>query len=177
MNIYEYTVKSNKGENISLSSFQGNVLLIVNTATKCGLTPQYTALERLYKAYHKKGFEILDFPCNQFLEQAPGSDEEIERFCEVNYQTTFRRFAKIDVNGPEESPLYTYLKQEQPIDKGDMDSAVFEKKVASLKKLEKPEDIKWNFGKFLVNREGKVIARFSPALDMEKVEAEIKAIL
>ena len=112
MSIYDYTVKDRKGNDISISDFKGKVLLIVNTATGCGFTPQYEGLEKLYKEYHEKGLEILDFPCNQFGKQAPGSDDEIHEFCTLKYNTTFDQFAKIDVNGENESPLYTFIKKE-----------------------------------------------------------------
>ena len=113
MSIYDFTVKDRKGNDVSLENFKGKVLLIVNTATGCGFTPQYEGLEKLYKEYHEKGFEILDFPCNQFGNQAPGSDDEIHEFCTLKYNTTFDQFAKIEVNGENESPLYTFLKNEK----------------------------------------------------------------
>ena len=112
MSIYDWIVKNRKGEDVSISEFKGKVLLIVNTATGCGFTPQYEGLEKLYKEYHEKGLEILDFPCNQFGKQAPGSDDEIHEFCTLKYNTTFDQFAKIDVNGENESPLYTFIKKE-----------------------------------------------------------------
>ncbi|MDR0759528.1 MAG: glutathione peroxidase [Treponema sp.] len=143
MNIYDFTVTDNKGNAVSLGIFAGKVLLIVNTATACGFTPQYEGLQRLYDAYHERGFEILDFPCNQFGRQAPGADEEIEQFCTLKYHTTFPRFAKINVNGAKADPLYTYLKSRQ---KGAV-----------------TPNIKWNFTKFLVARDGNVAARFGPA--------------
>ena len=130
--IYDISVKDNKGNDVSLSEYKGKVLLIVNTATGCGFTPQYEGLEALYEKYRDRGFEILDFPCNQFAGQAPGSDEEIHSFCTLKYNTQFRRFAKVKVNGDEEDPLYTYLKSQQ--------KGLFGSK------------IKWNFTKFLVDR-------------------------
>lgn len=177
MNIYDFTVKDNKGEEVSLSRYQGKVLLIVNTATKCGLTPQYETLETLYKTYGDKGFEILDFPCNQFLHQAPGSDEEIASFCTLNYGTTFPRFSKIDVNGKDAHPLYVWLKETAPEDKGDEDTRSFEKKVKALTLFNKASDIKWNFGKFLIGKDGNVIARYSPAYKPEQLAADIEALL
>lgn len=177
MNIYDFTVKNNKGESISLSQYKGKVLLIVNTATKCGLTPQYEALEALYKKLNSKGFEVLDFPCNQFLKQAPGTDEEIANFCALNYDTTFPLFAKIDVNGKNADPLFVWLKEQAPEDKGDEESKSFEGKVKILKPFAKPEDIKWNFGKFLIDKEGNVVARYSPAYIPEKLESEIEELL
>lgn len=177
MNIYDFTVRNNKGEDISLGQYQGKVLLVVNTATKCGLTPQYDALEAIYKEYRDKGFEILDFPCNQFLGQAPGSDEEISEFCTLNHGTTFPRFAKIEVNGKDAAPLYQWLKEQAPEDKGDDETLAFEKKVKLLKPFAKAGDIKWNFGKFLIDKEGRVHARYSPAYKPEQLKADIEALL
>lgn len=133
------------------------MLLIVNTATKCGLTDQYKSLERLYRRYHRDGFEVLDFPCNQFGNQAPGSDEEINEFCSAKYSTNFPRFAKIDVNGENESPLYTFLKSRKGGILGDR--------------------IKWNFTKFLVDREGNVVERYSSKTDPMKIEPEIRKLM
>ena len=157
MNLYDITVKDNHGEDVSLAQYKGKVLLIVNTATGCGFTPQYEGLEALYKKYQQQGFEILDFPCNQFAGQAPGSDEEIHQFCTLRYNTSFPRFKKIDVNGKEESPLYTYLKSQQ---KGALGSR-----------------IKWNFTKFLVDREGNVVARFAPTVKPEAIDEKIAELL
>lgn len=177
MNVYNFKVRNNKGEDVSLSEYQGKVLLIVNTATGCGLTPQYNALEALYKKYHEKGFEVLDFPSNQFLNQAPGTDEEISQFCTLNFGTTFPRFAKIGVNGKDAEPLFAWLKEQAQEDKGDADSLSFEKKVKLLKPLAKPGDIKWNFGKFLIDRDGNVSERYSPAYKPEQLEADIENLL
>lgn len=177
MTLHDFSVQTNKGETKSLSEYKGKVLLVVNTATKCGLTPQYDALEALYQKYHDKGFEILDFPCNQFLGQAPGDDAEIESFCTLNYGTTFPRFAKIDVNGKNAHPLYVWLKQTAPDDKGDDQTQAFEKKVKALKPFAKPGDIKWNFGKFLIDKEGNVVGRYSPAYTPDQLEADIEALL
>lgn len=177
MNIYDFKVKNNKGEEVSMDQYKGKVLLVVNTATKCGLTPQYEALEQLYKKYKDKGLEILDFPCNQFLEQAPGTDEDISEFCTLNYGTTFPRFSKIDVNGENTHPLFAWLKVEAPVDKGNEETAAFEKKVKGLTSFAGAGDIKWNFGKFLISREGNVKERFSPAYKPELLEKEIEALL
>lgn len=177
MTIYDFSVKNNKGELVSLSDYQGKVILIVNTATKCGLTPQYDALEALYKKYESKGFVILDFPCNQFLNQAPGSAEEIEEFCTLNHGTTFPRFDKIDVNGKDTDPLYVWLKEQVPNDRGDEESKAFEKKVKLLKPFAKESDIKWNFGKFLIDKNGQIFDRYSPAFKPEQVEADIEELL
>lgn len=157
MSIYEYTVKDSQGQDVSLSDYVGKVLLVVNTATGCGFTPQYEGLEKLYKKHREDGFEILDFPCNQFGHQAPGSNEEIQEFCQLNYQTTFRTFGKIEVNGSNASPLYKFLKKE----KGGL--------VGSA--------IKWNFTKFLVDRDGNVVKRFAPATTPEQLAEEVAAIL
>ncbi len=155
--IYEITVKDNKGNEVSMSQYKDKVLLIVNTATGCGFTPQYEGLEALYEKYRDKGFEILDFPCNQFAGQAPGSDEEIHTFCTLKYNTSFPRFAKIKVNGEGEDPLYTFLKSQQ---KGVMGSK-----------------IKWNFTKFLVDREGNVVERFAPTDKPESIDGKVAELL
>lgn len=157
MSIYEYTVKDSQGQDVSLADYAGKVLLVVNTATGCGFTPQYEGLEKLYKKHRETGFEILDFPCNQFGHQAPGSNEEIQEFCQLNYQTTFKTFGKIEVNGDNASPLYKFLKKE----KGGLAGSA----------------IKWNFTKFLVDRDGNVVKRFAPATTPEQLEEELVAIL
>lgn len=177
MTFYDFSVKDNKGNDVSLDSYKGKVLLIVNTATKCGLTPQYEALETLYKKYHDQGFEILDFPCNQFLEQAPGSNEDIQQFCTLKYGTTFPRFHKIDVNGEHTHPLYAWLKKEAPLDKSNDDSKKFEDKVKFLVPAGSPYDIKWNFGKFLIDRYGQVVERYSPAIKPEAIYDDIATCL
>ena len=177
MRIYDFTVANNKGEWVSLANYTGKVLLVVNTATKCGLTPQYTALQELYDKYQGKGLEILDFPCNQFLNQAPESDAGISEFCSLHYGTTFPRFAKIDVNGKNAAPLYVWLKEEAPQDQGDESTKAFEKKVKVFTLGSKKHDIKWNFGKFLIDRQGNVAARYSPAYLPENLEKEIEALL
>ena len=157
MTIYDLKVLNTKGEEVSLGDYRGKVLLIVNTATGCGFTPQYEGLQKLYDEYQNEGFEILDFPCNQFGNQAPGTDAEIGQFCSLNYNTTFPRFAKVDVNGKNEIPLFAYLKKE----KGGMMGS----------------SIKWNFTKFLVDRNGKVVERFAPTVTPEKIESHIKELL
>lgn len=157
MSIYGFSMKLASGETVSLSSYRGRVLLIVNTATGCGFTPQYEGLEALYRKYHDRGLEILDFPCDQFGHQAPGTDEEIVSFCQLNYHTSFPQFSKIEVNGAQEAPLYAFLKREKG---GVMGSA-----------------IKWNFTKFLVDREGRVVGRFAPMVTPEQLEAKIVALL
>ena len=178
--VYDFSVKNRKGEEVSLSEYKGKVLLIVNTATGCGFTPHYEPLEAMYKELRDKGFEILDFPCNQFANQAPGSDDEINEFCTLKFGTEFPQFMKIDVNGETADPLFAYLATEKPFEgfgKG--------LKFAALKKFTDMNNkafgdkayIKWNFTKFLVDREGKVIARFEPTVDMKDVrEAVVKAL-
>ena len=179
MNIYNITVKNRNNEDVKISEYEGKVLLIVNTATGCGFTPQYKGLEELYQKYHDKGLEILDFPCNQFGHQAPGTDEEIHTFCTSKYNTTFDQFKKIEVNGENESPLFTYIKKEQPYKKvkGLKDSIAMKsvEKISGTGKS--PVDIRWNFTKFLVDREGKVVGRYEPVINPEAMEEQIKELL
>lgn len=177
MSIYDFNVKDNRGNAVSLKDYEGKILLIVNTATKCGLTPQYKELQELYSQYKDTGLEILDFPCNQFLQQAPGSDEEINEFCSLNYSTTFPRFAKIDVNGKNADPLYVWLKEQAPDDRGDEDTKAFEKKVKLLTLGNKDGDIKWNFGKFLIDTQGNIVGRYSPAYPPEKLAQDIETLI
>lgn len=157
MSIYDYKVKDVVGEEISLSAYEGKVLLIVNTATGCGFTPQYDGLQDLYDKYAEQGLEILDFPCNQFGHQAPESEEEIVDFCKLRYGVTFKQFAKVEVNGANEIPLYTYLKEQKGGVMG--------------------KNIKWNFTKFLVDRKGNVVGRFAPTVKPEEIEGKIKEVL
>ena len=179
MSIYDCKVKNRSGEDVSISDYKGKVLLIVNTATGCGFTPQYEGLEKLYKEYHDKGLEILDFPCNQFGKQAPGSDDEIHEFCQFKYNTTFDQFSKIDVNGENESPLYTILKNEIGEDTiSGMKNKMAMKAVEKLSDTYKEDkDIIWNFTKFLVDREGNIVARYSPIMKPEDVEEKIKELI
>ena len=179
MSIYDYKVKNRNGEDIPISNYKGKILIIVNTATGCGFTPQYEGLEKLYKEYHEKGLEILDFPCNQFGNQAPGNDEEIHQFCQFKYNTSFDQFTKIDVNGETESPLYTFIKNEIKEDEIEgMKNKVAMKAVEKISSTCKRQgDIKWNFTKFLVDREGKVVARFSPTFKPEDMEERVKELL
>ena len=177
--IYDFQVKDETGKDVSLSDHRGKVLLIVNTATRCGFTPQYKELEALYEKYQAAGLEILDFPCNQFGEQAPGTDEEIGSFCTGRFGITFRQFAKIDVNGENASPVFTWLKSQSPeeIVNGFKDKATM-KMVEKLSKTTKePGDIKWNFTKFLVDRSGKVVARVAPTEAPKEIESKIKELL
>ncbi|MCR5732812.1 MAG: glutathione peroxidase [Sphaerochaetaceae bacterium] len=178
--IYDYSVTTRKGEEFKLSAFKGKVILIVNTATGCGFTPQYAPIEQLYKDYHEKGLEIIDIPCNQFGGQAPGSDDEIHDFCTLNYNTTFPQMKKSDVNGENELALYTYLKKEKGFAGFDEHQYkdFFEKMYAEKDpNWASNPDIKWNFTKFVVDREGNVVARFEPTADMKKVEECIKALI
>ncbi len=179
--IYDFTVKDNKGNDVSLSQYKGKVLLIVNTATACGFTPQYNDLDSLYDAYASKGLEILDFPCNQFGAQAPGTDEEIQEFCTLRYNTQFPRFKKIDVNGENEIPLYTFLKSQKTF--AGFDPAhpltkilddMFTK--ADVNYAQKP-DIKWNFTKFLIDKNGNVVERFEPTATKETLAPAIEKLL
>lgn len=153
MKIYDFKVKDVKMNEVSLADYEGKVLLIVNTATGCGFTPQYEGLQDLYEKYNSQGFEILDFPCNQFAFQAPGSEDRIVDFCQSRYGVTFNQFAKIKVNGSKADPLYKYLKTQQE------------------------GSIKWNFTKFLVDRQGNVVVRYSPKVKPKEIEDKIKELL
>lgn len=177
MNIYDFKVKDAKNNEVSLETYKGKVLLIVNTATGCGLTPQYEGLQNLYDKYQDKGFEILDFPCNQFLGQAPGTNDEIVTFCQSRFGVTFKTFAKIDVNGKTADPLYTYLKEVTPSDTENDDTSGFIKKLQSLGQSVAGTNIKWNFTKFLVDKEGRVVSRFSPTVKPEDIDARIAQLL
>ncbi len=178
MNIYDFNVTNNKGDEVSLSDYQGKVLLVVNSATKCGLTPQYEGLELLYKEYKDKGFEILDFPCNQFAGQAPEDNEGIAQFCTLNYGTTFPRFSKIEVNGENTAPLYSWLKEIAAEDINNKESIEFEEKLAGYGiKKENSSDILWNFGKFLIGKDGNVIGRFSPGMNPKNLTEAIEKAL
>ena len=159
MNVYDFTVKTRKGEEVNLADYKGKVLLIVNTATGCGFTPQYKELQEIYDAHKADGLEILDFPCNQFADQAPGTDEEIHTFCTGRFGITFPQFAKCDVNGENAIPLYSGV----------------------VKKMDKDYknngSIKWNFTKFLIDREGNIVERIEPTTSMDKVKAKVEAVL
>ena len=157
MKIYDFKVRNAKGVKVPLTEYQGKVLLIVNTATGCGFTPQYEGLQNLYDKYKDKGFVVLDFPCNQFGHQAPGTEEEIQEFCTLKYNTTFPLFAKIDVNGKNAEPLFEFLKKQKGGFLGN--------------------DIKWNFTKFLVSRDGAVVERYAPVTRPEKIESDILKLL
>lgn len=164
MSLYDLSVKRTNQEEVSLSKYKGKVLLIVNTATGCGFTPQYEGLEALYQEFKEQGFEVLDFPCNQFLNQAPGTDQEVSQFCKMNYGTTFETFAKINVNGKEAHPLYQFLRTNAPEDNQDEGLNKFQQVLQKLKQSVSGNAIKWNFTKFLVDREGRIIARYNPTV-------------
>lgn len=180
-NVYDFTVLDRRGKEVSLREYKGKVLLIVNTATRCGFTPQYEALEAMYKDYKDQGLEILDFPCNQFGQQAPGTEEEIHEFCTLNFGTEFPQFKKIEVNGENESPLFTYLKAQKTFEGFDLNDKLGKLLDEMLSKADpdyaKKSDIKWNFTKFLVDKEGNVMKRFEPTHDMKLVEEEVKKLL
>ena len=175
--IYDYLVKDINGNSVSMETYKGKVLLIVNTATGCGFTPQYEGLQKLYDKYKDSGFEILDFPSNQFFEQAPGTNEEISNFCKLTYGTTFKTFAKIDVNGENSDPLYVFLKKEAPIASEDDASKGLSNLLSEKGFNTSGDDIKWNFTKFLVSKEGKVIARFAPTYEPEKIADQIEKLI
>jgi glutathione peroxidase len=177
MNFYDIKVKDIDQNDVSLSEYKGKALLIVNTATGCGFTPQYDGLEALHKTYKDQGFEVLDFPCNQFLGQAPGSDEEIVTFCQLNFGTTFKTFSKIDVNGKNADSLFEFLKTHAPNEAENEGANAFKKVLKDLSQRVTGHNIKWNFTKFLVNQEGKVVARFAPTFKPEEIEPYIEKIL
>ncbi|ENZ83849.1 MULTISPECIES: glutathione peroxidase [Caulobacter] len=158
MSVYDYSAKTLDGQDVSLADYRGQVLLIVNTASKCGFTPQYEGLEALYKAYKDRGFTVLAFPCNQFGAQEPGNAEEIANFCSLTYDVTFPVMSKIDVNGADAHPLYRFLKKEQ-------------------KGLLGTEAIKWNFTKFLIGKDGQVVERFAPTVKPEDLKVAVEALL
>ena len=180
MNIYDFTVKCQDGSEVSLSEYAGKTLLIVNTATGCGFTPQYEELQEYFEKYNEQGLEILDFPCNQFMNQAPGSDDEIHDFCTGRYGITFPQFSKIDVLGEDADPLFKYLSENTKFNgfgkgpKAMMMGAI-------VKKMDKDYknngNVKWNFTKFLIDKNGNISARFEPTEDMASVEAKIKEVI
>lgn len=179
--VYDFSVKDRKGKDVSLKEYANEVLLIVNTATKCGFTPQYEELEKLYEKYHSQGFEILDFPCNQFGQQAPGTDESIHSFCKLTYGTEFPRFKKLKVNGEDADSLYKFLKQQKGFAGWD-DSHPLTPVLDGMLSKENPEykqspDIKWNFTKFLTNKKGVVMARFEPTESIDNIAKQIEELL
>ena len=175
--IYDFTLPDAQNRPVSFEQYRGKVLLIVDTATRCGLTPQYQQLQDLYAQFHAQGLEILDFPCNQFREQAPESSEEIAQICQTRFGTEFTVFQKTKVNGPDESPLYTWLKQQKPEDKGGHAFKEMLLKLASLGEKREGSDIKWNFTKFLVNRNGEVVERFAPSVKPAEIADDLALLL
>ena len=179
MNIYDFKVKSQDGSSVNLANYKGKVLLIVNSATGCGFTPQYTELQEIYTEFKDRGLEILDFPCNQFGEQAPGEDAEIHTFCTGRFGITFPQFSKIDVNGENADPLFKYLTENTKFEgfgmspMGVMLSGIAKKMDKDYKKNGK---IKWNFTKFLIDRNGEIVARFEPT-DMKNLKEKVKECL
>lgn len=178
MTVYDYEVKDSEGNSVSLNDFEGKILLIVNSATKCGFTPQYTELNEIYNEYKDEGFEILDFPCNQFGKQAPGTTEEIQEVCRSKWLVPYQIFDKIDVNGENASPLFEYLKAEQPF-KGLSGKGATKLKLAikAMRMNYAENDIRWNFTKFLVDRQGNPVRRFEPTEDLGDVKDAIKELL
>jgi len=181
MSVYDFTVKKNNGKEISLSEYKGKVLLIVNTASKCGFTPQYEELQKLYDEYKAKGLEILGFPCNQFGAQEPGSNEEVQSFCRINYGVSFQIFEKGDVRGETAQPLFKYLTQEKGFEGFDKDHPFAEKLTEALKanfpEYLEGDGIKWNFTKFLIDREGNVVGRFEPTTSPADMAKDIEKLL
>ena len=177
---YDYKVMTGKGEELDLSQFKGQVVMVVNTATGCGFTPQYEPIEQMYRDYHDKGLEILDIPCNQFGAQAPGTDDEIHEFCTLHYNTTFSQMKKSDVNGENELPLYTFLKSQKGFEGFDphpykeLLEGMFAKADPDW---DKKSDIKWNFTKFIIDKEGNVVARFEPTAAISEIEKQIEELL
>ena len=177
--IYDFKALTSRGKELDFAQFEGKVLIIVNTASKCGFTPQFAGLEALNQKYKEKGLVIVGFPCNQFKEQDPGSDSEIEGFCQLNYGVTFQIMKKVDVNGAEANPIFEYLKEQAPTEeykglKAKGMKALFKTISTSV---EKDSDIKWNFTKFLISRDGQTIKRYPPTTDPEKMEQDILEML
>ena len=179
MNAYDFTVKAQDGTDVNLSDFKGKVLLIVNTATGCGFTPQYTELQEIYDEFHEKGLEILDFPCNQFGEQAPGTDDEIHTFCVGRFAISFPQYSKVDVNGENAIPLYKWLTENTTFEGFEGPMGLIMNGV--VKKMDKNYknngNIKWNFTKFLINKEGEIVARYEPTYSLKKIKEDIAAQL
>ena len=177
--IYDFKALTSKGKELDFAQFEGKVLLVVNTASKCGFTPQFAGLEELNQKYKDRGLVVVGFPCNQFKNQDPGSDSEIEGFCQINYGVTFQIMKKVDVNGKDENPIFTYLKEQAPDEeyhgiKGKAAATMFK---TISKSVEKPSDIKWNFTKFLISRDGSRIERFAPTTEPKDFEKNIEAML
>lgn len=179
MNAFDFKVKAQDGSEVSLSQFKGKVLLIVNTATGCGFTPQYSELQDMYEELRESGFEILDFPCNQFAEQAPGTDEEVHDFCTGRYGITFPQYSKIDVNGENAIPLYKWITENTKFEgfNGPMGIILTPVVKKMDKEYKKNGNIKWNFTKILVNRDGEIVARFEPTANIKKIAAKVREVL
>ena len=179
--VYDFSVKDRKGKSVSLKEYANEVLLIVNTAIKCGFTPQYEELEKLYEKYHAQGFEVLDFPCNQFGAQAPGTAESIHQFCKLTYNTEFPRFKKVKVNGDDADDLFKFLKEQKSFagfDPAHKLTPVLEEMLAKdAPDYKETADIKWNFTKFLVNKRGMVVARFEPTESLDNIAKQIEEII
>ncbi|QAT50778.1 glutathione peroxidase [Caproiciproducens sp. NJN-50] len=179
MSLYDFKAKNIKGNEVSLSDYKGKLVMVVNTASKCGFTPQYEGLEKLYQTYKDRGLVILGFPCNQFLEQDPGTNDEISSFCKLNYGVTFPLFSKIDVNGPKADSLYTWLKEKAPFQEFELDKEMG-KVIYGVIKEHYPDNltgngIKWNFTKFLIGRDGESVRRFEPTVTPAELEPFIEA--
>ena len=179
--LYDFTAKAQNGRTVPLKKYKGKVVLVVNTASQCGFTPQYAELERLYEKYADRGFEILDFPCNQFGGQSPESDAETTQFCRLNYGTQFPQFSKVEVNGEHETPLYAWLKSQKGIegfDMSDPDGAMLHEMLLRQNHYyDAVPDIKWNFTKFLIDRKGRVVARFEPPVKISEIEKAVSGLL
>lgn len=177
--IYDYKSLSNTGAEVDFSQYEGKVLMIVNTASKCGFTPQYDGLEELYRKYKDQGLVIIGFPCDQFAGQEPGSDEEIEEFCRLNHGVTFPLMAKTEVNGANAEPIFEYLKTQAPTEEyKEIKAKATQKMLKGISKsVEKNSDILWNFTKFLISRDGSVVKRYAPTTEPKEIEADIKAML
>ena len=180
MSIYDYKLLDRKGNEVSLADYKGKVIMVVNTATGCGFTPQYKEIEEMYEKYHDRGFEVIDVPCNQFAGQTPGTDEEIHEFCTLKYKTQFEQMKKSDVNGENALPLFTFLKSEKGFEGFGFGPAAIAMS-AMLKKQDKDykknPDIKWNFTKFIIDRDGNVVARFEPTDSMKDVDKCVAGLL
>ena len=177
--IFDFKALTNKGAELDFAQFEGKILLIVNTASKCGFTPQYDGLEALYQKYKDRGLVVIGFPCDQFAHQEPGSDEEIAEFCRLNHGVTFQLMKKVDVNGPEETPVFTYLKEAAPTEeyKGLKAKAALTMLKGISKSAKKDSDILWNFTKFLINRDGSIVKRFAPTAEPASFEKDIEEML
>ena len=177
MSIHQFSAATADGSNQALDAYSDRVVLVVNVASKCGLTPQYEGLEALYQENRERGLQILGFPCNQFGDQEPGTDAEIQDFCSTNYGVSFPVFGKIDVNGPDADPLYVYLRAQAPGDFGPANGPLYDFIKSSRPEALGSDEVKWNFTKFLVGRDGKVIRRFEPTVTPEEIKSEIDHLL